>query len=100
MILMLSVTVSSTKAQLADTTLIRRIDNIELSLQRSHSQFSTGTVFFVAGLMIAGVALAADDADIAQKMSILGSGMMVIGGVIHIDSHKYLGRIRKSKKMK
>ena len=69
---------------------------IELNLDKMHRQYRTGTVFTTIGLAlaVAGIASVAQDND--QPGLLYTGGMLItIGGVIHMDSHKFLSKKRK-----
>jgi hypothetical protein len=88
------------KAQMADTTEIRKmqesIDRINLNLDKAHKQYRTGTVLIVVGLALNGAAvLAGNDNDGRGFIAGLGGIAILGGGLVHIDSHKYIGRTRK-----
>lgn len=88
------------KAQMADTIAIQqmnqRIDRINLNLERAHRQYQTGTILMSIGAAINFVSLIGGvDQGGAGFMRGVGTLAMVTGGVIHIDSHKYIGRTRK-----
>ena len=85
-------------AQMVDSTIIKRLDNIELNLKRSHDAYRGGTILVLTGMLITGLSFAMDDAEMSGSVAFVGGGMMTIGGILHIDSHKYLGRIRKNAK--
>lgn len=69
---------------------------IELNLDKFHKQYRTGTVFTIIGgaIAVAGIAAIAQDND-QPGLLYAGGALLTIGGLIHIDSHKYLSRKRK-----
>lgn len=87
------------KAQMADTTEIRKmqesIDRINLNLDKSHRQYRTGTYLVAAGLAINGLAVLAGPDGGRGFLTGFGSIFLLAGTVVHIDSHKYIGRTRK-----
>lgn len=91
--LILTLTMFSASAQWADTTTHARIDHINLQLDKSHKQFKTGTFLVIVGLAFNGAAALATD-DGRGFIAGLGSLLVLSGAIVHIDSHKYIGRTR------
>lgn len=87
------------KAQMVDSMAVvqlnERIDNINLNLDKSHKQFRTGTYLVAAGLAVNGLALIAGQNGGGGFLAGFGSLFLMAGTVVHIDSHKYIGRTRK-----
>ena len=80
----------SVQAQTADTLTIQ---DMQYNLFRSHQEYRTGTVMIVGGLLAVAASVAASDADLpAKEIGYLGSAFLTVGCVIHIDSHKWIGR--------
>lgn len=93
--LLFTLTMFSANAQWADTTANARIDHINLQLDKAHKQFRNGTAMVIIGLAISGVSTLADsDGGARGFLAGFGSLLLVTGTVIHIDSHKYIGRTR------
>lgn len=93
--LILTLTMFSANAQWADTTSIARIDHINLQLERSHRQYRSGTVLVIAGLALNGIAaMAGSNNDGRGFIAGFGGLLALTGTIIHIDSHKYIGRTR------
>lgn len=65
---------------------------------KSHKQFRTGTLVMIGGLVASAVGVfvvsehASDPAN-ADKPALLavGIGLTAVGGIIQIDSHKWIG---------
>jgi|SanBayMetagenome_1026888.scaffolds.fasta_scaffold24768_1 hypothetical protein len=93
--LLLTLTMFSASAQWADTTAHQRIDHINLQLDKAHRQYRTGTFLVTAGLVMNGLALIAGENGGGGFLAGFGSLFLIGGTVVHIDSHKYIGRTRK-----
>lgn len=92
--LLLTLTMFSASAQWADTTSDARIEHINLQLDKAHKQYRTGTVLVVTGIILNGFALLMDPDQPSGFVTGLGSLFLLGGGIVHIDSHKYIGRTR------
>ena len=83
-------------AQFQDTALVRRIDNIELNLGKSHEQFQVGTIFIATGLLLSAGGIMSSVAGTTTDVPIflygIGSALSLTGLIIHLDSHKHIGR--------
>jgi hypothetical protein len=66
---------------------------IQLHLNRSHREFKTGTLFYAlgVGLTIAGSYAEANNGS-GGNIFLVGTGCLLVGGILHIDSHKHIGR--------
>lgn len=72
------------------------VNKIELSLDKMHRQYRTGTVFTTIGMALVFGGVASIASDNSQTGLLYAGGiLMTIGGVIHIDSHKFLSKKRK-----
>lgn len=66
---------------------------MQYNLFRSHQEYRTGTVMIVGGLLAVAASVAASDADLPSKeIGYFGAAFLTVGCVIHIDSHKWIGR--------
>lgn len=76
------------------------VQDIKLHLHLAHKQYKTGTIFLFGGIAtsVLGSYLFADGAAGGKNLMLIGSGMSLLGGLIHIDSHKYFGRAGVPKK--
>lgn len=92
--LLLTLTMFSASAQWADTTSSARIDYINLQLDKAHKVYRSGTYLVVAGLAINGLGLIAGSDNGGGFLAGLGTLAIMGGTIIHIDSHKYIGRTR------
>ncbi len=63
---------------------------MQLNLHRAHREFRTGTIFYTVGLGLA--LLAGSNENTSPGLVLLGSGFLITGGILHIDSHKHIGR--------
>lgn len=80
----------SVQAQTADTLTIQ---DMQYNLFRSHQEYRTGTVMIVGGLLAVAASVAAANADLPSKeIGYFGAAFLTVGCVIHIDSHKWIGR--------
>lgn len=92
-------------------TLEANQNQIQVNLTKAHSKFSTGTMLIVGGVVttIAAVLLynrglrnenSDNNGRVMPSPVILGigSGMMMVGTVIQIDSHKWIGRAGRRRK--
>ncbi len=72
-----------------DSIQTKQIIDIKAGLLKSHQRYSTGTAFVVMGAIgtIAATAFKADD-----KVIIAGGIVSLIGALIQMDSHKFIGR--------
>jgi hypothetical protein len=76
------------------------INNIHYNMVRSHKEFQVGTLFIITGaaLTTIGTLLIIDEpGDLPNNnknpaLLYAGAGMMTIGTVIQINSHKWIGR--------
>lgn len=79
----------------------KRIDGIELNLNRCHAQYRIGLVLTIAGtISTTAFALSASDpvgSEDVRKALILTSLLTLTGIIITIDSHKFIGRAGKYK---
>ncbi len=64
--------------------------DIQLHLHRAHREFRTGTIFYAVGLGLTVLAAGSDEPN--SGLILLGTGFLAAGGVLHIDSHKHIGR--------
>jgi hypothetical protein len=73
------------------------LQKIELNLDKMHKQYRTGTVFMGIGAMvvISGIAAISQDSETEPAILYMGGLVLSIGGIIHIDSHKFLNRKRR-----
>lgn len=63
---------------------------MQMHLHKAHREFRTGTIFYAVGLGL--TLLAAGNENTSPGLVLLGSGFLITGGVLHIDSHKHIGR--------
>ena len=63
---------------------------MQMHLHTAHREFRTGTIFYTVGLGL--TVLAASNENTAPGLVLLGSGFLITGGILHIDSHKHIGR--------
>jgi hypothetical protein len=96
LILILSLFASTVQAQQETIS----IQDMQYNLFRSHQEYRTGTVMIVGGLLAVAASVAAKDADLPSKeIGYFGAAFLTIGCVIHIDSHKWIGRAGKNIKL-
>jgi hypothetical protein len=62
----------------------------QLHLHKAHREFRTGTIFYAIGFGLAVIAGSNENA--SAGLVLLGSGFLITGGILHIDSHKHIGR--------
>lgn len=75
------------------------VNAMHYNMTKAHKQFKTGTFLMFAGaaLSIAGTWVLAQEANDLNNnndqptLLLLGSGLMLTGGIIQIDSHKWFG---------
>lgn len=89
-------------------SLVQRILKLETStaqlqvgLQKSHREFRTGTALMIVGTLITGLSFALTEKqtnNINTGLAAVGGTLMVVGGIIQIDSHKHIGRAGNFKK--
>lgn len=82
--------------------------NIQVNLERSHKQFSTGTLFLIGGIVTSAMTAITYDRGVNSSdfgrgkfnpaLVYVSAGLFTIGTVIQIDSHKWIGRAGKRKK--
>lgn len=103
--------ISSLNSQAQDYDSLRRVINqltveqneIDLRLQRSHEQYSSGTLVMGLGLgaaLIGSVLYASQPSDagpMAPGLMIAGGAAAITGGIIQIDAHKWLVRRHRRK---
>lgn len=76
------------------------INSIHYNMDKSHKQFRTGSMFLLAGLVASAVGTfvvnnnTPDDPKNINKPVLLsvGIGLTAVGGIIQLDSHKWIGR--------
>lgn len=83
-------------------SLVQRIlkletDNKQIhdNLVRSHGEFRTGTAVFLVGVVVTTASFALADSQtvgLNGTMGMIGTVMMGLGGILQLDSHKYIGR--------
>lgn len=82
---------ASAQAQTDSTT-----HQIQLNLDKCHQEYKTGTIMTLVGLLAVAAGIQAESSDMGGKEFIYaGAAFMTIGTVIHIDSHKWIGRCGK-----
>jgi hypothetical protein len=64
--------------------------DLQLNLHKAHREFRTGTIFYAVGLGLTVLAAGSDRP--SDGLILIGTGFLIAGGVLHIDSHKYIGR--------
>ena len=72
-----------------------KVESINLHLDKAHKQYRTGTVLIAAGLILNGVSVLMDPDQPKGAVGGLGGLLVLTGGIIHIDSHKFIGRTRR-----
>ena len=87
-------------------------NDIQISLEKSHKKFSTGTLLIIGGsatLLTSSILYAKQSKEDSKwdngsllrpspVMLFIGSGLVTAGTIIQIDSHKWIGRAgRRSK---
>lgn len=93
LIIILTLFASTAQAQQRDTLTIQ---DMQYNLFRSHQEYRTGTVLSLIGLLAVTASIAAKDAEMPTKeLTWIGGGMIAVGGIIQIDSHKWIGRAGK-----
>lgn len=83
-----------------DSTIIKRLDILEMrasyisaNLIKCHNQFKTGSSLFFGGIVVSGLWLGlASNNNGRLYGSLAGSGVSLIGGIIMIASHRYIGK--------
>jgi hypothetical protein len=79
---------------LTDTTPLGRLQTMQAyhseCFRACQKEFITGAIISLAGLGISAVSLALDP--IKLGISLGGSALSLIGGIVMIDSHKWIGR--------
>jgi hypothetical protein len=63
---------------------------MQLHLRRSQKEFRTGTIFYAVGLGL--TILAAGNEKPSPGLVLVATGCLITGGILHIDSHKHIGR--------
>lgn len=102
-ILLLLIIPILSKAQIGNyDSLVQRILKLETdqkqmseSLTKSHREFRTGTGLIIAGIIVTAASLTLSESQttgLNTTMGMIGSVMMIAGGIIQIDSHKYIGQ--------
>lgn len=71
-------------------------DNIQLNLGKCHKEYKTGTILQITGMLIGGmgVALLSTDKESQEAAPLMyfGATFLTIGCVVHLDSHRFIGR--------
>lgn len=71
----------------------QQTQEVQLHLSRSHREFRTGTIFYAVGIVLAVAAVSAEAGNNnGGGLFLLGTGCMLAGGILYIDSHKHIGR--------
>lgn len=74
-------------------------NHIQLNLAKSHKQFSTGSTLLLIGALATGAYIhSLKSQDEMPILLAVGSGMALAGGVIQIDSHKWIGKGGRKRK--
>jgi hypothetical protein len=63
---------------------------MQLNLHKAHREFRTGTIFYAIGIGL--TVLLAGQENPSPGLVLIGSGFLITGGILHIDSHKHIGR--------
>jgi hypothetical protein len=93
LILILSLFASTSQAQQRDTLTIQ---DMQYNLYRSHQEYRTGTVVSILGLLAILASVEAKNSEMPlPELGYIGAGMVTVGGIIQIDSHKWIGRAGK-----
>ena len=76
-----------------------KLTETKIYLMKSHKEFRTGTNFVIAGLIFAGVEylVQKDNSSINEtnkhtSFGYFAAGCFLIGGILMIDSHRYIGK--------
>ena len=72
-----------------------KVESINLHLDKAHDQFRLGTKFVVVGFALSGLAVLMDPDRPSGFLSGVGGLLVVTGTVIHIDSHRFIGKTRR-----
>lgn len=73
--------------------------DIKMNLRAHSKQFSLGTVLLLTGAGIVAMdLLTADENKSDNTLKFVGGGAFVLGMVVQIDSHKWIGRAGKRKR--
>lgn len=76
-----------------------KIQNMQYNLCRSHQQFKTGTIMSLIGLLAVVTMVQAKESDTnIPELGYIGGGLMTVGAIIQLDSHKFIGRAGTKKK--
>jgi hypothetical protein len=97
---------SNAQSEADPGALMRRVERLEqtqeriqLHLAQHRAQFRTGTFIFLSGLLASGMGLYLNNRqDTSSELIYVGGAAMLLGGIIHIDSHKHIGRAGKAGK--
>ena len=74
------------------------IQDMQYNLYRSHQEFKSGTLLTLVGVLAIITSMEAKRADMAiPELGYIGGGLITIGTVLHIDSHKWIGRSGKKR---
>lgn len=108
--LVLSLLALTTSAQVDSLTIrIRALETeqerIKGELWRSHEKFRLGAIITGVGLLLCGYEAVTweqnvdnDTEDVRTPMfAYIGSGLMVLGGVVMVDSHRHIGLAGRTK---
>lgn len=89
---------SSAQAQTTDTLTIQ---DMQYNLYRSHQEFKSGTILSLLGVLAVLTSIEAKRSDMAiPELGYIGGGLITIGTVLHLDSHKWIGRCGKNRNKK
>lgn len=88
----------SSSVQAQDTLTIQ---DMQYNLYRSHQEFRSGTIISLLGALAVLASIQAKNSDMAiPELTYAGAGMITVGTVLHIDSHKWIGRCGKNRNKK
>lgn len=89
---------TSAQAQTPDTLTIQ---DMQYNLYRSHQEFRSGTIISLLGALAVLASIQAKNSDMAiPELTYAGAGMITVGTVLHLDSHKWIGRCGKNRNKK
>lgn len=81
-------TINNPSMPIKEVTISNELKFIRMNLRKSHNQFKTGAVMYAASVIPIGLGFASNQPPLIYA----GGVISLIGTIVMINSHKYIGR--------